>query len=550
MTQTMEISLGVDLRGIFRVVSWIDDTAHTSRELVYGVIPRPANADADIGSAMGIHPNYTQGQLAALRKLGIKWARVMSPAGFFRWREVERVEGQIQWFDDQIKLASAAGITTLGTIGTNDFWPAWADRNGLPDLAKWASFCGRLATHYRSLVTYWEIWNEPHFTPAFYTQMLKAAVQAIEAANPSAKIVAMGGVPRKYMTDVLDELGRQFPDWRKHIHALSTHDYPDGEPPENFIGITPEVWNTETGDWDRGFYQGPNSNFARFGKPLYPSGDATRFYHGMLGSPNVVVQNFLRTLAAGQKKYFYYDSRAAAAPDYPRSHTTIFEYDGTVRAKGVAYAIAGSLVDHSTTLGNVSPVKNASMLVFDTPGGPIAALFTPDRKPRQLKVSLKPDQMQLLDMMGNPVNVSGAIPFGRVVVYLKGIGITAQSFAAALRAGAISERTDTAAPNVSISEFPTGPVRGPFRARWIAIDETSYPNLGEVSIEAKGPGETAAPEAILYSHRLEGHSDWSPWTAETCADFAPRPGTYTFMIKAKDEAGNVSAVVSRPVVAI
>jgi hypothetical protein len=380
--------------------------------------------------------------------------------------------------------------------------------------------------------------------------MLKAAVQAIEAANPSAKIVAMGGVPRKYMTDVLDELGRQFPDWRKHIHALSTHDYPDGEPPENFIGITPEVWNTETGDWDRGFYQGPNSNFARFGKPLYPSGDATRFYHGMLGSPNVVVQNFLRTLAAGQKKYFYYDSRAAAAPDYPRSHTTIFEYDGTVRAKGVAYAIAGSLVDHSTTLGNVSPVKNASMLVFDTPGGPIAALFTPDRKPRQLKVSLKPDQMQLLDMMGNPVNVSGAIPFGRVVVYLKGIGITAQSFAAALRAGAISERTDTAAPNVSISEFPTGPVRGPFRARWIAIDETSYPNLGEVSIEAKGPGETAAPEAILYSHRLEGHSDWSPWTAETCADFAPRPGTYSVMIKAKDEAGNVSAVVSRPVVAI
>src|SRR5207247_1869711 len=73
-------------------------------------------------------------------------------------------------------------------------------------------------------------------------------------------------------------------------------------------------------------------------------------------------------------------SRAAASSDYLRNHTTLLEYDGTVRAKGIAYAIAGSLVDHSIGLGNASSNPNSYLLVFDK----AAALFSATRNRARL----------------------------------------------------------------------------------------------------------------------------------------------------------------------
>jgi hypothetical protein len=559
-THTSKVVLGAGLRGIFRVVSWIEGLNHTTKEIVFSVVPRPTSTGSDQASFMGIHPQFTDAQFATLRALGFKWARVMSPAGFFRWSNVEPVEGQIVWFDEELKRAKGAGFTVLGTIGTNEFWPKWAETtiagNKVPDLEKWGSFVKRLASHYKDLVSWWEIWNEPHFTPAYYASLLRVAVDAIEQASPRAKIVAMGGIPRQQMGDFIAAIEELYPKWgwRKHVDAVSTHNYPGNEPPENLADIakTIEVWNTETGVWDRGFYAGPNSSFVRWGKALFPAQDAVRFYDGMLESANQTAQNFLRTIAAGQKKYFYYDSRAAAAPDYPRSHTTLFEYDGTVRAKGIALAIAGNLIDKAKTVGNLAADPGVYVLGFETAKGPIAALWTNDGKRRLVTIGFKSYQVRWMDLMGNlkPSTSSfglNTVDIGRVVSYVQGIGVTPADFFRVLRAATISPVHDQRPPNVSILELPTGPVSGPFRARWIAIDETTYAGIGEKTLESKEPGESA-PDGMLYSFRLAGHTDeWSPWSPETVKDFTVPPGSYTFEVRAKDQAGNVSDGAARPV---
>src|SRR5262249_30899512 len=135
------------------------------------------------------------------------------------------------------------------------------------------------------------------------------------------------------------------------------------------------------------------------------------------------------------------------------------EYDGTVRAKGIAYTIAGSLIDHSMGLGNAASDPNSYFLVFDKASGPVAALFSADRKPRQVTFGLNSSQFQVLDMMGNPLMATGTtVAYGRIPVYLKGIGITAATLKAALQAGVIAMGTDAAAPNVSISDAPRGPI--------------------------------------------------------------------------------------------
>src|SRR5438876_12408402 len=117
----------------------------------------------------------------------------------------------------------------------------------------------------------------------------------------------------------------------------------------------------------------------------------------MIGSSDETTENYLRTIAIGQSKYFYYDSRYYAAPNYFSHHPTFLEYDGTIRSKGVSLAIAGSLIDHSVGLGNASSDPTSFLLVFDKAGGPIAALFTSDNQPRQITISLISSQFQVLD---------------------------------------------------------------------------------------------------------------------------------------------------------
>jgi len=545
-------------QGAFRVVTWIDGDGGTERESSYSIIPRPAITGLDPTSFIGIHPNYTDAQLKMLQRLGMKWSRAMSPAPICRWNYIEPVENQFVWFDKEIQMANSYGLTTMCTIGTNNYWPAWADNGGLPDLNKWQAFVTALVTHYKPYVKHWEIWNEPYavFTPSFYAQMLKVATEAIVAVDPAATIIGMGGDPPDYIQSVITSMQTQFPtwDWKQHIAVLSTHDYPDGVAPESLKTIQTtygkQIWNTETGAWDSGFYQGVNSNFVAWGKNLWPHLDASRYYEGMIGAADALVGNFLRTIASGQTNYFYYDSRYYASPNYFKHHPTLLEYDGTVRVKGIAYAIAGALVDHSSPLGNASPDPNSYFLVFDKATGPVAALFSADKKPKQVTLPTG-SQIQVLDLMGNPVSITGTtVRYGRIPVYVKGLGITAAALKTALQSGTVAAATDVTAPNVSISDAPRGKASGKgFRARWIAMDESSYPNLGEINPESNIPSDTPDPIAILYTYKLEGVSTWSVWSPRTYVDFANlADGTYTLSVQAKDSAGNLSSIVSRSIV--
>ena len=86
--------------------------------------------------------------------MGFKWARILSPSAFFRWNIVEPTEGNIIWFDSKVQNCLNAGVSVLGTIGTNDFWPSWASSGEYFDLSKYGTFCYKLADHYSGKVDY------------------------------------------------------------------------------------------------------------------------------------------------------------------------------------------------------------------------------------------------------------------------------------------------------------------------------------------------------------------------------------------------------------
>lgn len=546
-TKKMSIDLPSKL-GAFRIMYWVDNERNSDREIAYSVINRPISVDAD--SYLGIHPNYIDLQFESLQRLGIKWLRTLSIADFFQWDKVEVQEGNFKYYDSELSVAQNYGLNTMGTIGYG--WPSWADAGGVPDIAKWKKFVGQMASHYRNKVRYWEIWNEPNglFSASVYADLLKAASDAIKEQDSTLKVVAMGGVQLDYMNSVIREIETKYPgwDWKKNLDILSTHAYPGGATDvfkSNIIDkYSVPVWNTETGYFDRGFYQGHGSNFIVWGKSLIPYLDARRFYIGSYNSVNMVIENFTSSIAGGMTKYFYYDSRYGVDPSLKKTHTTIFEGDGTIRPKGVAYSISGSILDYSIGMGNVSQISNVSMLLFDKPDGAIAVLFSKDKKPRQISLNLGTSQFVAMDVMGNALPSSSRVRFGRFPVYIKTNGISSTNLKSALQSSSVVTRVDIDPPGLSFSEVPKGTVTdGSFRVRWIAMDADSLPNLGEINPESGVASDVPNPDAIMYSYRLSGYSSWSSWSSKVYEDYLNVPiGNYVMEVKAKDEAGNISNI--------
>lgn len=560
-THSETFSLDVGKLGAFRLVTWIEGVNRSERELAYSVIPEPATLLTDTTSNMGCHPNYTDFQLSKLQRMGVKYIRDLSPAAYGRWDIIEPVEGSYVFFDTEVARALSYGMTPMCVLGANNFWPAWAATTPFFDLTKWSNFCSAMATHYSPSIKIWEIWNEPTVfmnTLAqidFYAQMIRVAADAILAADPTATIVGCGGLSLFYMDLVIRSLERQYPDWvwQDHVPVMATHFYPGGSPPESFVepvieGKGVEVWNTETGVWDIGYMA---RNFVAWGRPVYPHINGSKFYTGLIGAACAVAENYAVTVAHGLGKYFQYDTRYYAAPNYFEEHTSLFDYDGTLKPKGVVYAILGSFIDHAIGMGNVAP-NNDLFLVFDTGGtNPFAVLIASDRLPATLTpLGLVDSDFEVLDLMGNNISITGTdIPYGRVPVYVRGLGITAAAFKTAIESGTVASREDTTAPNLVIVDAPRGAITtGAFRARWAAVDDTSYPNLGEINSESHVLNDDPDPNAIVYSHQLNPVEGWSAWTAEVYADYSGlSSGSYTFSVRARDKAGNIGTA-SRTIV--
>jgi hypothetical protein len=148
-----------------------------------------------------------------MRSTGVSTVRVA-----FYWRSLEPRPGEYDWAEtDRIVTAMArAGIGVLPVVVRA---PAWAaagdDREGaVPDNAAYARFCAALVARYGPTgsanagrpIRAWQIWNEPDIPrywvgkpwPSTYVPLLRAARNAIKAADPGAQIVSAGLTNRSW----------------------------------------------------------------------------------------------------------------------------------------------------------------------------------------------------------------------------------------------------------------------------------------------------------------------------------------------------------------
>jgi polysaccharide biosynthesis protein PslG len=218
-------------------------------------------ASGDIVAAMGINGHIATrygiyrdagSPMGMLANTGSRWDREE-----FRWDVVEKNPGKWDWgfTDDVVSAAQGRGVNVLGLLCYSVGWATPGGGYGydqpahaMPDLNAWANYVSQVVNRYKGRVEYWEIWNEENHPiffrnpdPAAYTQILRAAYQAVKQADPSARVVLGGlaGADVSYMEGIYQNGG-----WDS-FDILGVHPYVAPKSPEAGGLVSAELAKTK-----------------------------------------------------------------------------------------------------------------------------------------------------------------------------------------------------------------------------------------------------------------------------------------------------------------
>jgi len=219
--------------------------------------------------------------LDEVSKLGVKWVR-----RGFHWEAIEKEKGVYDFskFDVFVKDCKDRGLGIIGCMAfSNKLYGHVKDE---PGRAGYAAYAAALAVRYKDENIMWEIWNEPN-TMTFwgkhgkkgnsepyaieYTNLVKAVVPAMKAANPNC-IVLAGSVSNMW-TESYKWMGFCFKHGmlKQNWDAWSVHPY-GLRSPEDYIEayaitrkLMTDAGGTTTRPWinsERGFPIGKAEGFA------------------------------------------------------------------------------------------------------------------------------------------------------------------------------------------------------------------------------------------------------------------------------------------------
>ncbi|MBN1553739.1 MAG: hypothetical protein JXA11_03270 [Phycisphaerae bacterium] len=126
------------------------------------------------------------GNALALRRLGVRWARID-----FNWNFTTSRDG-IPWgfFDKQVDIGDFYGLKLLPNLC---YIPKWAEKpDGLFDPKDHADYVSKILTRYKGRLPAFDIWNEPpESMNKIWADDCKAVYEAARAADPNCKVTGL-----------------------------------------------------------------------------------------------------------------------------------------------------------------------------------------------------------------------------------------------------------------------------------------------------------------------------------------------------------------------
>ncbi|HZT97174.1 MAG TPA: glycosyl hydrolase 53 family protein [Chloroflexota bacterium] len=257
--------------------------------------------------------------------------------------------GRYHWwaYDRVVARERAAGFHILGLIDYNNTWdghdhaymPHYMIRKLSHDFAKYAY---AIARHYRGIINYWQVWNEPDLhlfwhpypNPTDYARLLRRAYRAIKRANPQATVV-LGGPsgadphPLAFIHRVVAAGGR--------FDVLSVQPYED-VPDLSLLSEVralrwygKPIWFTEMG------WAGETNCASVCGTEQSQAVRLARLY--------------LVAAYAGVQRVFWYDLRDDGTGAIFEDHFGLLEHDLAAKPAFVAYEVSRYFLNRATLTG-------------------------------------------------------------------------------------------------------------------------------------------------------------------------------------------------------
>lgn len=425
--------------------------------------------------------------------------------------------------------SSGATATILNSVFTH----------GL-DWRRYTNYLANIFTHYSGIITNWEVWNEPDqdrsempaesstWLGESYSEACRLAAVWANNIDPNIRLMFGGGVSTGVsLSNIWNRLGTY-----TNFHAWTVHHYSPNEGDLSGVinAFGKPIWNSETGTTDKGAFTGSRSSWRRAGKYVIGWKSGENMYSTLWENIRTLAVNFLVEIGYGQSKYFLYDVgiRNIGANDFESIQYSAWDYDDSIRAKGIWLASMGNVFGVSSGQGRLT-LNDASSTAFGYLRGstPLAAMWASTNKSITL-TGLTTSNFKTVDMMGNRTTPSTlTVNFGRMPIILEGQGsFTYSNLVYSITNGTVNGRADTEAPAIAIVGTPRVTPADWATFRWVGIDDVSVPNRTE-------------QEATSYSWNLNnsGWSDYSPNVYLFTNNFA---GLTNFSVRAKDAAGNVS----------
>lgn len=396
-----KLTLPSDKRGYFKLKC---DAGQLKFETSCAVI-EPVKAEYVPDSRFGAHAlsadgyrnrNRSEYQETKMRRAflaGVKWIRHHSMHWFLR----EPEKGKFDWtlFDDRLELAEKYKMNFLLTFGGVPEWAssssdkkmtvcgAYFYQNFPPKEWKdWSDFIGTVVSRYKGRIKWYELWNEPGFTSAFwcngsakdYAALLKTGYEAAKKADPDCVVVSGAPLTVDFMDAVVKENGGKL-----YSDVMSLH----------YLGNSARE-SARLKSWKMFMNQ-----IGAAGTPVINSEEmGWTSATGELDKASSMVKAYVREAAAGIERTFAFDLFSTGSI----FQASAFDYAGNVLPIYAAYRTMTHRLEHAKFVGDLSTAETEAYL-FDRQGTPVVVLWSEKEKGMELPLgTAKVARVDLVDV--------------------------------------------------------------------------------------------------------------------------------------------------------
>jgi len=231
--------------------NWVDDASVTDVTANHLMSP-PVNPAVPVPTTLfGLHINKTtaannwpplQQGIIRLWDTGTRWNQIETNANVYTWTHFDACTNVIWTNNPNCKILYTLGQTPAWAALSTNTPDASDGTNGASseprDMNDWSNYLSTVATRYKGLIQYYEIWNETDY-PGFYSgaisnmvTMAQVARRALTKVDPTIEVIGpnitLGGFG---WLERFIQAGGPPPD------ILSFHDYPTTRPESCLAGL-------------------------------------------------------------------------------------------------------------------------------------------------------------------------------------------------------------------------------------------------------------------------------------------------------------------------